>query len=173
MNPAPHARSCRLPAKAVPSAARAARSIGRISLLASILATSGCFRSETPADLTIINYSEPESLDPAVVTSQPDMRLVQGLFEGLTRLDPVTGGPIPGLAERWDVSPDGCVYTFHLRTNLVWSTGEPIDASDIVYTWIRALDPATASDYAAQLFIVKNAAAFNAGELKDPSAVGV
>ena len=58
----------------------------------------------------------------------PEMRIVQGLFEGLTRLDPKTARPIPGLAERWDISPDGRIYTFHLRTNLVWSTGEPITA---------------------------------------------
>jgi oligopeptide transport system substrate-binding protein len=134
---------------------------------------SGCTPHEPPADITIINAAEPESLDPAIITGQPELRAVQGLFEGLTRLDPKTARPIPGLAERWEISPDGLVYTFHLRTNLVWSTGEPITADDLVYSWLRALSPATASDYAGQLFYLKNAADFNAGKIKDPSLVGV
>lgn len=130
-------------------------------------------RRDPPADLTIINFAEPQSLDPAVISDQPDMRIVSGMFEGLTRADPKTGGAVPGLAERWDISSDGRVYTFHLRTNLLWSTGEPIRASDVVYSWIRTLDPGTASDYAGQLFYVKNAEAFNAGKIKDASQVGV
>jgi len=133
----------------------------------------GCLRRELPADVTILNQAEPESLDPAIVVGQADMRVVQGLFEGLTRFDPQTARPIPGLAESWEISPDGVTGTFHLRTNLVWSTGEPITADDVVYSWIRALDPATASDYAGQLFYLKNAEDFNAGKIKDASLVGV
>src|SRR5579862_2913 len=133
----------------------------------------GCMRREPPADLTIINFAEPQSLDPAIISDQPDMRIVSGMFEGLTRSDPMTGRAVPGLAERWDISADGRVYTFHLRTNLLWSTGEPIRASDVVFSWIRTLDPATASDYAGQLFYVKNAEAFNGGKIKDASQVGV
>jgi len=129
-------------------------------------------RHDPPADVTIINYSEPQSLDPAIVTAQPDMRTVAGMFEGLTRPDPQTGRAIPGLAERWEISPDGRIYTFHLRTNLVWSTGEPIRADDVVYSLIRTLAPATASDYAGQLYCVKNAQAFNGGKT-NAEAVGV
>src|SRR5262252_3924606 len=121
-------------------------------LLFCALVPCGCMRRDPPADVTIINFSEPQSLDPAIITAQPDMRLVSGLFEGLTRSDPKTGAAVPGLADRWEISPDGRVFTFHLRTNLSWSTGEPIRASDVVYSWIRTLDPATASDYAGQLF---------------------
>lgn len=141
-------------------------------LLPGLLFT-GCARPEPPADITIINAAEPESLDPAIITGQPELRAVQGLFEGLTRLDPKTARPVPGLAERWEISRDGLVYTFHLRTNLVWSTGGPITAEDLVYSWLRALSPATASDYAGQLFYLKNAGEFNAGKIKDPARVGV
>jgi len=133
----------------------------------------GCVRRDPPADVTIINNGEPETLDPALLTGIPEMRIVIGLFEGLARLDPKTAQPIPGLAERWEISPDGKIYTFHLRTNLVWSTGEPIRADDVVYSWIRALSPATASDYAGQLYYLKNAEDFNAGKIKDASLVGI
>jgi oligopeptide transport system substrate-binding protein len=137
------------------------------------LLMTGCVRREAPADITILNGAEAQSLDPAIITGQADMRIVQGMFEGLARVDPKSSRPIPGLAERWDISPDGKTYTFHLRTNLVWSTGGPIRADDVVYSWIRTLDPATASEYAGQFYYIKNAEAFNTGAIKDPALVGV
>lgn len=138
-----------------------------------LLFLAGCARSEQRADIVIVNNIEPESLDPAIIVGVAEMRIVSVIFEGLARLDPKTANPVPGLAESWEISPDGLVYTFHLRSNLVWSTGGPITADDVVYSWIRALDPATASDYAGQLYYVKNGEEFNAGKIKDPSLVGV
>jgi oligopeptide transport system substrate-binding protein len=142
-------------------------------LFCGVLLPSGCLRQEPPADVTIINGGEPETLDPAIISGQVEMRVAQGLFEGLTRLDPQSGRPVPGLAERWETSPDGGTWTFHLRTNLLWSTGEPITAEDVVYSWLRALDPATASGYSGQLFCLKNAEAFSTGKINDPAAVGI
>jgi oligopeptide transport system substrate-binding protein len=101
------------------------------------------------------------------------MRITKALFEGLVRLDPEEARPSPGLAERWDISSDGTVYTFHLRTNLAWSTGGAISSADVLYSWRRALDPATAADYAGQLFYIKNAERFYNGEIKDPAQVGI
>ena len=146
---------------------------GCLLLLCGALLPSGCRRQEPPADLTILNGAEPQSLDPGILSGQADMRVAVGIFEGLTYFDPKTGRAVPGLAERWEVSPDGCTYTFHLRTNLVWSTGEPITADDVVYSWIRALSPVTASEYAASLFFLKNGQEFTDGKIKDPSRVGV
>jgi oligopeptide transport system substrate-binding protein len=148
-----------------------ARAVSVLLLFATLLA--GCGRNEPGADLVVINGREPETLDPALITGVAEMRIVTSVFEGLTRLDPVNAAPIPGLAEKWEISPDGRIYTFHLRTNLVWSTGGPITTADVVYSWIRALNPATASDYAGQLFYLKNGEDFNAGKIKDPSLVGV
>jgi oligopeptide transport system substrate-binding protein len=137
------------------------------------LLATGCVRREPPADVTIINNAEPESLDPAIISGIPEFRIAIGLFEGLTRLDPETARPIPGLAQSWEISPDGCIYTFHLRTNLVWSTGGPITADDVVYSWLRAASPATASDYAEEFFYLKNGEAFVTGRIKDPALVGI
>lgn len=123
----------------------------------------GCARSEPKADLIILNGPEPESLDPAIITGQADGRVVSCLFEGLTRYNAHNGRPEPAIAESWEISPDGKTYTFHIRSNLVWSTGEPITAQDVFYSWIRVLNPLTASEYAGQLFYVKNGEAFNAG----------
>lgn len=142
-------------------------------LLVLLAAGAGCFRAEPPADVTILNSAEPESLDPAVIVAQNDMRVVSGMFEGLTRLEPVNASAVPGLADHWEISPDGLTYTFHLRTNLVWSTGGPITADDLVYSWHRALDPKTACRYAGQLYYLKNAEEYNTGVIKDADQVGV
>lgn len=134
---------------------------------------TGCLRQQPPADLIIINGAEPESLDPAVITGQPDLRVVGALFEGLTRFNARTAEPEPGLAERWEISSDRLTYTFDLRADARWSDGEPIRADDVVYSWLRVLNPASAAEYASQLFFLQNAEAYNAGALTDPSLVGV
>ncbi len=140
--------------------------------LAILFALVGCGGAPPAVDLTIVNGPEPESLDPHLVTGQADGRIALSLFEGLTRYDPVTAGPIPGIAERWELSKDGRIYQFYLRTNAAWSTGEPIVADDFVYSWRRILEPATASEYAGVLFYVKNGEPFATGALKDFSQVG-
>jgi oligopeptide transport system substrate-binding protein len=137
------------------------------------LTLAGCQRQSSRADLVLINGAEPETLDPQVCTGQPDGRVAAALFEGLTRVDPETAEARPGIAERWDISPDGRTYTFHLRTNALWSTGQPITAADVVYSWRRVVDPSTAADYASQLFYVKNGEAIGTGKLKDLTQLGV
>jgi oligopeptide transport system substrate-binding protein len=132
----------------------------------------GCAPAERKADLVAINGIEPGTLDPALATSIEELRVVMSLFEGLTRNDPVTSQPIPGLADHWDISADGRIYTFHLRTNAFFSTGEQIGADDFVYSWRRVLSPATGSEYAGQLFYIKNAEAFVNGKIKDINQIG-
>jgi len=133
----------------------------------------GCTRHETPADLVIANGAEPGSLDPASSTGLEELRIVMALFEGLMRVDPKTARSVPGLAVRHELSPDGRVYTFHLRTNAQWSTGGPITAHDFVYSWLRVLDPAMGSEYAGQLFYLKNAEAYLTGKITNSALVGV
>ena len=101
------------------------------------------------------------------------MRVVLSLFEGLTRFNPVTADPDPAIAERWDISSDKRTYTFYLRTNAAWSTGEPITAEDFVFSWTRALDPKTACDYANQLFYIRSGEEFNTGKLTDSRQLGI
>jgi oligopeptide transport system substrate-binding protein len=148
------------------------RLVRTLSLLGATLLVVSC-SPEPPADLVIANGGEPESLDPAIVTIAADMRITKALFEGLLRLDGKTARPVPALAERWDISPDGCVYTFHLRTNALWSTGEPLTGADVLYSWRRALNPATAADYAGQLFYIKNAEQFYTNAISDPAQIGI
>jgi oligopeptide transport system substrate-binding protein len=147
------------------------RLLGKLALCL-LMGACGC-RPTPPADLTILNGAEPSSLDPILVTGIEELRAVLPLFEGLTRPDPRTGEASPGLAERWEISSDGRVYTFHLRTNAVWSTGGGIDASDVVYSWRRALEPTNACQYASLLFPVRGAEAFHLSRTREFSAVGI
>ncbi|HEX7862477.1 MAG TPA: peptide ABC transporter substrate-binding protein [Verrucomicrobiae bacterium] len=130
-----------------------------------LILCGGC-AFEQPAELRIINGKEPETLDPATATGQPDGRVIQSMFEGLTRYNATNAAPEPGLAMRWEISPDGKTYTFHLRTNALWSTGEPITSRDIEYSWMRVLDPRTASDYVGNLFYIQGAEDFHLGKGK-------
>lgn len=120
----------------------------------------------------ISNGAEPESLDPAKIQGVPEHRIYEALFEGLIIFDPETADGIPGLAESWTVSEDGKQYTFKLR-EANWSDGTPITADDVVYSWLRELDPVTASPYAwFPCMFLEGAADFNAGTA-DASAVGI
>jgi oligopeptide transport system substrate-binding protein len=115
------------------------------------------------------NGSEPQSLDPIISTGIQDDSISGDLMMGLITEDP-QARPIPGMAERWTTSPDGLTWTFFLREAL-WSDGVPVTAEDFVFSWRRILDPAVAAPYAYFLYLVKNAAAINAGKMP-PSALG-
>jgi oligopeptide transport system substrate-binding protein len=119
-----------------------------------------------------MNGAEPESVDPAIVTGQPEGRLVLALFEGLVAHNP-KAEPVPGVAERWEISPDGRKYTFYLRPNAKWSNGDPVTAADFYESWKRTLTPETTSEYAYQLYYIRNAEDFHSGKLKDFSQVGL
>ena len=79
--------------------------------------------------------------DPATEHDSGDKRLFSGLVAFDTDLNLV-----PDLAESWDISTDGTVYTFHLRTNAKFHDGRPVVAQDVIYSWERAAAPATQSD---------------------------
>ncbi len=116
-----------------------------------------------PADFTFINETELKSLDWAAVTGLPEHRIIGSIFEGLTRLDPKTVEPLPGVAERWEISDDKKTYTFHLRKNARWSNGEPVTAHDFLYSLRRFLDPQTGAEYAYQAWYLKNARRYTLG----------
>ena len=131
-----------------------------LTSLLPLLLTSCQYRPR--ADLVVCNGAEPQTLDPALVSGQLEGRLCSALYEGLTRRN-ARGKSIPAAAESWDISPDGKIYTFHLRPNLRWSNGQALTSRDYRYSWLRALDPKTASPYAEILFVISQAEAFHQG----------
>ena len=110
-----------------------------------------------------ITGSEPESLDPQIVTGQPEARLLIGLFDRLVEYHPKTLDPIPSLATHWEENPDGTVYTFYLRQNAKFSNGDPIKAEDLAWSFRRSLSPELASRYAFLAYDIKYGEAYNSG----------
>ena len=109
------------------------------------------------------NGSEPATLDPHKSTGTWEDRIISDLIMGLTQ-DDAAGNTIPGMAERWESTPDGLVWTFHLR-DANWSDGKPVTADDFVFSLRRILDPATASEYASLLYLIVNAQSVNEDKL--------
>lgn len=150
-------------------------------LTALALLSSGCGKKqESPsasASDGILNRgsgTEPESLDPHVIRGVTEWTIAASLYEGLTAPSPTSDQPSPGVAASWDVSADGLVYTFHIRPDAKWSDGSKLDANDFAYSIERILTPAMGSAHAEDtLLFVVNSRAYQNGELKDFSKVGV
>jgi len=136
------------------------------------------------------------TLDPNLSEDTSSTTLVEDMFVGLTRLDEVTNALEPGMATKWDISPDGKVYTFKLRNDVPWvkwdgakkkvvkvptcpdkdgkTKDRLVTAKDFEYGILRALKPETASPYAYVLaFVVEGADDFNSGKITDTTKVGV
>ncbi|MEX2179175.1 MAG: ABC transporter substrate-binding protein [Gemmatimonadaceae bacterium] len=140
-----------------------------IRVLLGILVMAACGGDAgAPERSTIIdsrdNY-DPRSMDPALSTDVPTGRAVAYVFDGLTRFTP-DARVEPALAERWDVSPDGLRYTFHLRRGVTFTDGTPFTARTVISSWQRALDPATKGGRAEPLQPIRGAQEFAAGSAR-------
>lgn len=145
-----------------------------------LFAFAGCDLGPTNTESGLLNQTlhvgngtEPKDLDPHTVTGVPEHKVITALLEGLVSLNPITLAPEPGLAASWAVSDDLKHYTFELQANAKWSNGDRVTAEDFVWSWQRMLSPNLASEFAYQLFTVKNARQFNKGDITDFSQVGV
>src|SRR5689334_19358267 len=105
---------------------------GILGLLIAGVAWAVSFDNIAPADFSFVNQSEVRSVDPQLIAGHPESRVIRALFEGLVDWHPKTLEPIPGVAERWEISSDGHVYTFHLRPSACWSDGSPTTANDFL-----------------------------------------
>ena len=139
---------------------------------------------EQPVTLYWNWATEPPTADPSLATDTTSVDLIRNIFVGLTQFDPVSGEVLPYLATEWVDGEDADgnqTWTFTLRDDIAWvhydpTTGETtqevdedgnprfVNANDVVYGVKRTVDPATASDYAYVMYIIKNAEAVNSGE---------
>src|ERR1043166_5808348 len=103
-------------------------------LLVATLALAACSSSSTTSRHTVIDSRDeydPRSLDPALSTDVPTGRAVAYLFDGLTAFD-AEAHVLPALAERWEISPDGLRYTFHLRHGVRFHDGGAFSSRNVV-----------------------------------------
>lgn len=110
---------------------------------------------QTATDNNVIKIglgSSPGSIDPTLIYDLEGKRVIDDLFAGLVDYDN-SNNPIPGLAEKWTISPDGKTYTFYLRDNLHFSDGSALTANDVVNTFHRLADPENNAGYS---YLLKN-----------------
>ncbi len=151
-----------------------------LCIAALVFLTSGCNR-ESKVDiatrekiLLLGNGGEPKALDPHIVSAVGDSNILRAIFEGLVTYHPSSDMlHEPGVAERWESNEDFSEWRFFLRKDAKWSNGDPVTAHDFVYSYHRILHPEMAAPYSSMLYFLKNAEAFNRGDLADFDQVGV
>jgi len=132
----------------------------------------GTIKPTHPVDEIVVNGgSEPQYLDPTLVSDSSSRLMSSGMFVRLVESHPQTGEIIPDLAKSWDVSKDGLEYTFHLR-DAVWSDGKPLTAHDVEYSWKRLANPKTGSTYIQMIDVFENGREVRMGNAS-PDALSV
>ena len=154
-----------------------------LCMVFSMVFTASAFADE-PFVVNACIASEPETIDPGLISSVDGSTYTQHQFENLMKYQMIDQNPandpnmkltevVLGQAKDYKISDDKTVYTFTLRDDIFWSDGQPVTAKDWVFSWQRLVDPDTASDYGYFLDnIVLNAAAIQASE-KDKSELGI
>ena len=137
-----------------------------MSVLGSCVALAG-------GDIYVMFSTNVMSLDTNLATDGESFELIADCIDGLTQMDS-EGAAVPAIAESWDVSDDGCVYTFHLREDANWSNGDPVTAADFVFAWKLAMTANAEYQYMFDNTVgaVKNADAI-LYEGGDPDTLGV
>lgn len=119
-----------------------------IALLVGLLPGCGDGTSGLYGDVLYLADTEPYKLDPATAGDATSNTYITHIFSGLVKLDDDME-PVADIAESWDISLDGTVYTFYLRQDVEFNNGDPVTAADFKYSWERAADPAIGSTTAA------------------------
>ena len=150
-----------------------------LGLILTLLGLTACSRHDSRARkaaregiLLVGNGTEPKSLDPHIASGVTEHHLIITLLEGLTSDHPVEESVVPAAAARWETNDTLDEWTFHLRPEAKWSNGDPVTAQDFVWAYQRLLTPSLGGEYAAMLYLLKGAEAFNKGETTDPQSIG-
>ena len=152
----------------------------RLSTLLLLTFVTSCGENISPIDSGLEkqifhfgNGSEPQGIDPHIVTGVPEHHILISLCEGLTIPNPFDDGNLPGAAESWQISDDGKEYIFNLRKNAKWSNGDEVTAEDFVWSWKRILTASLGSQYPDMLYYLVGAADYHTGLTDDFNEVGV
>lgn len=146
-----------------------------VLLLCALLLAVNCTKKETKRDPdTFVARvpSEPPNIDPALGVDTISIDIMNNLGDGLVSFDREMK-PVPALAESYEISKDGTLFTFKIRKGVTWSDGVPLTAQHFLESWQRVLNPETAGEYAYFLYDIKGAEDYNTKKLKDFSQVGI
>ncbi len=117
--------------------------LSRTSLVMLLTLAGGCAPEKPPVDSTVLvgRGADVLSLDPARVTDSESAEVTEQIFDHLVRYRHNSTDIEPALAVRWEVSGDGKMWTFHLRENVRFHDGTPLDADAVVFSFDRQRDP--------------------------------
>lgn len=122
-------------------------------------------KGKTEQKIAISSPTPILTMDTTQNTDKNTFTMVQHLFEGLVRFDKDTQ-VVPGIAESYDVSPDGLTYTFKIRPEAKWSDRRSITSKDFAYAWKRLVNPKTQGPNAYLLDSVKKSSEIRTGKAK-------
>jgi len=145
-----------------------------------LVALAGCGTSTdggTPTEQTrsgtlrVAIGQDAPTLDPARVTDTTSHEVTKQMYEGLVAYDKELN-IVASLASSWDISPDGTLYTFHLR-DAKFATGDPVTANDVKWSFERVLNPATKSERTWIFDEVAGAFDYTAGKAQEVTGIVV
>ena len=140
--------------------------LGLMLMLACLPATM----ASAEQTFTFASSNDLTTLDVSLMNDEMSGLVMYAVHEGLIRHE--KGEVVMGIAESYDISEDGLVYTFHLR-DAKWADGQPVVAGDFVYSFLRTMNPETGSSQVESFEAIAGAAAYYNGETDDASTVGV
>jgi peptide/nickel transport system substrate-binding protein/oligopeptide transport system substrate-binding protein len=123
--------------------------------------------------LTITLSGEEPELDPRKSFIASEAQLYTALYEGLFSYHPYTMEPMPGVAEKWEISEDKKTWTFRIRDNARYWNGDALRAQDFRDAWISLLDPRRESPYSSLFDVIRGAREYRTGQVSDPSGIGI
>ena len=101
---------------------------------------------------------EPLSLDPIIPSDNGSIWVIYQMFDQLTTVNEDSSGIAPSLAESWEISPDGTIYTFTIKQGVTFHDGSPMTMDDVVFSLERVFDP-EGSGYSFLFGVVQGVAA--------------
>jgi ABC-type transport system substrate-binding protein len=152
------------------------RGVGALFLLTLLCLVMGAAcrisAAKEPGILYLRLSTNPTTLDPALIVDVTGATIAAKLFNGLVRFDQQLNLQ-PDLAERWEVSPDGTTYTFHLRPGVHFSNGREVTAQDFKYSFERVLNKATRSPRVWVLDRIQGARTYREGNAPEVTGIRV
>jgi peptide/nickel transport system substrate-binding protein/oligopeptide transport system substrate-binding protein len=129
---------------------------------------------ELPVDEFVIAFTR-SSIDfnPIYSYTITEAQIYTGLHEGLVAYHPETMEPVPAVAERWEISNDGRIYTFHLREDARFSNGDPLLAEHFRDTWLTLLSPDNKAAYSFLFDLIRGVREYRSGEASGRQGVGI
>ena len=157
-----------------------------VALVLSAVAPLAAQAQTAPSD-TVNSFfleGEPNTLDPQAAQALDEFEVLYNVYEGLVTYDPKTLEPMPLLADKWDISSDGLVYTFHLHPGVKFQNGRTMTADDVKYSLERLGNPATGTSYTSLVLNnvqgfadmrdkTKNATTLSGVKVIDPATVQI